>query len=429
MNIFKNKLLWLAPIVAIILFLIFSIAFYPAFNPKPQDIPIAIVNHDKGTDIQGKNINIGKQLEDKLLNSDKDTVKWIQVDDEDDLKQGMKDQKYFGAAIIEKDFSQHAMSKTQQVVMTAKKQEMEDKVKSGEVPLAQAKQMQQKMAQAGSNNTEKPEQASFKTIVNQGAGTQASQIVSQVLNGMGDNVNQNITKQSLTTLEKQNVDVPAKDIQKLTQPVKVDTQQANKVGDHQAGGNGPFLMFMPVWMGSIVISVLLFFAFKTSNNIAIHHRLISALGQIAMTIVTALIGAFAYVYFMQEALGFDFNDANTTALFIAFAIMGFVGLILGTMTWLGMKSVPIFFILMFFSMQLVTLPQQMLPEFYQKYIVGWNPFAHYANSLKEILYLDGSIQLDSTMWMLIGFMIFGAVSALIAAALRKHSTKRTEVPS
>ena len=38
-------------------------------------------------------------------------------------------------------------------------------------------------------------------------------------------------------------------------------------------------------------------------------------------------------------------------------------------------------------MQLVTLPQQMLPEFYQKYIVGWNPFAHYANSLKEILYL------------------------------------------
>ena len=66
---------------------------YPAFNPKPQDIPIAIVNqYDKGTDIQGKNINIGKQLEDKLLNSDKDTVKWIQVDDEDDLKQGMKDQ-------------------------------------------------------------------------------------------------------------------------------------------------------------------------------------------------------------------------------------------------------------------------------------------------------------------------------------------------
>ncbi|MDN8820318.1 hypothetical protein Q0N24_13905, partial [Staphylococcus aureus] len=36
---------------------------------------------------------------------------------------------------------------------------------------------------------------------------------------------------------------------------------------------------------------------------------------------------------------------------------------------------------------------------------------------------------DTTMWMFIGFMIFGAISALIAAIIRKHSTKRTEVPS
>ncbi|WP_256327015.1 hypothetical protein [Staphylococcus sp. HMSC062A01] len=37
MNIFKSKLLWLAPIAAILLLLvIFSLAFYPAFNPKPK---------------------------------------------------------------------------------------------------------------------------------------------------------------------------------------------------------------------------------------------------------------------------------------------------------------------------------------------------------------------------------------------------------
>ncbi len=31
------------------------------------------------------------------------------------------------------------------------------------------------------------------------------------------------------------------------------------------------------------------------------------------------------------------------------------------------------------------------------------------------------------MWMFIGFMIFGAVSSLVSAIVRKHSTKRTEV--
>lgn len=43
--------------------------------------------------------------------------------------------------------------------------------------------------------------------------------------------------------------------------------------------------------------------------------------------------------------------------------------------------------------------------------------------------MNHHIELNSTMWMLIGFMIFGAVSSLLAAAIRKHSTKRTEVPS
>ncbi|MDW8552746.1 MULTISPECIES: ABC transporter permease [Staphylococcus] len=429
MNIFKSKLLWLAPIVAILIFVIFSIAFYPAFNPKPKDIPMAIVNQDKGTDIQGKNINIGKHLEDKLMDSNSGAVKWVQVDSEADIKKGMKDQKYYGAAIIEKDFSKHALSKTQNVVMYAKKQEMKDKVQSGEVPAEQAKKMQEKMTESGSDQKITTQKASFKTMVNDGGGTQISQMASQILEGMGDNVNQQITKQSLSILQKQDVDVKASDVQSLTHPVNVSSEKINKISSHQAGGNGPFLMFMPVWMGSILISVLLFFAFRTSNNIAIHHRIIASLGQIAMTIVTAFVGAFAYIYFMEVVLGFDFNNTNTTATFVALAIMGFVGLILGTMTWLGLKSIPIFFLLMFFSMQLVTLPKQMLPDFYQKYIVGWNPFAHYANSLREILYLHEGIQLDTTMWMFIGFMIFGAASTVIAAAIRKHSTKRTEVPS
>ncbi|MCI2933530.1 hypothetical protein FH179_02725 [Staphylococcus haemolyticus] len=62
MNIFKSKLLWLAPIAAILLLVIFSLAFYPAFNPKPKKLPIAVVNNDKGVDIQVNKVNIGKKL-------------------------------------------------------------------------------------------------------------------------------------------------------------------------------------------------------------------------------------------------------------------------------------------------------------------------------------------------------------------------------
>ncbi len=425
MNIFKNKLLWIAPIATMIILVIFSLAFYPAYNPKPKDLPIGILNEDKGTTIQDKNVNISKKLEDKLLDSDSNKIKWVKVDSEKDLEKDLKDQKIFGVAIIDKDFSKDAMSKTQKVVMDSKKEEMQQKVASGEIPPQVVQQMKQKMG----NQQVEVKQAKFKTIVSEGSSLQGSQIASAVLTGMGDNINAQITKQSLETLTSQNVKVNAADINGLTNPVKVDNEKLNKVKDHQAGGNAPFLMFMPIWIGSIVTSILLFFAFRTSNNIVVQHRIIASIGQMIFAVVAAFAGSFVYIYFMQGVQGFDFDHPNRIAIFVAFAILGFVGLILGVMVWLGMKSVPIFFILMFFSMQLVTLPKQMLPESYQKYVYDWNPFTHYATSVRELLYLNHHIELNSTMWMFIGFMIFGAVSSLVSAIVRKHSTKRTEVPS
>ncbi|HDI0953109.1 TPA: YhgE/Pip domain-containing protein [Staphylococcus aureus] len=425
MNIFKNKLLWIAPIATMIILVIFSLAFYPAYNPKPKDLPIGISNEDKGTTIQDKNVNIGKKLEDKLLDSDSNKIKWVKVDSEKDLEKDLKDQKIFGVAIIDKDFSKDAMSKTQKVVMDSKKEEMQQKVASGEIPPQVVQQMKQKMG----NQQVEVKQAKFKTIVSEGSSLQGSQIASAVLTGMGDNINAQITKQSLETLTSQNVKVNAADINGLTNPVKVDNEKLNKVKDHQAGGNAPFLMFMPIWIGSIVTSILLFFAFRTSNNIVVQHRIIASIGQMIFAVVAAFAGSFVYIYFMQGVQGFDFDHPNRVAIFVALAILGFVGLILGVMVWLGMKSIPIFFILMFFSMQLVTLPKQMLPESYQKYVYDWNPFTHYATSVRELLYLNHHIELNSTMWMFIGFMIFGAVSSLVSAIVRKHSTKRTEVPS
>ncbi|HDB5296384.1 TPA: YhgE/Pip domain-containing protein [Staphylococcus aureus] len=425
MNIFKNKLLWIAPIATMIILVIFSLAFYPAYNPKPKDLPIGILNEDKGTTIQDKNVNIGKKLEDKLLDSDSNKIKWVKVDSEKDLEKDLKDQKIFGVAIIDKDFSKDAMSKTQKVVMDSKKEEMQQKVASGEIPPQVVQQMKQKMG----NQQVEVKQAKFKTIVSEGSSLQGSQIASAVLTGMGDNINAQITKQSLETLTSQNVKVNAADINGLTNPVKVDNEKLNKVKEHQAGGNAPFLMFMPIWIGSIVTSILLFFAFRTSNNIVVQHRIIASIGQMIFAVVAAFAGSFVYIYFMQGVQGFDFDHPNRIAIFVALAILGFVGLILGVMVWLGMKSIPIFFILMFFSMQLVTLPKQMLPESYQKYVYDWNPFTHYATSVRELLYLNHHIELNSTMWMFIGFMIFGAVSSLVSAIVRKHSTKRTEVPS
>ncbi|MGH2257521.1 hypothetical protein ACQ1ZF_13540, partial [Enterococcus faecalis] len=89
----------------------------------------------------------------------------------------MKDQKIFGVAIIDKDFSKDAMSKTQKVVMDSKKEEMQQKVASGEIPPQVVQQMKQKMG----NQQVEVKQAKFKTIVSEGSSLQGSQIASAVL--------------------------------------------------------------------------------------------------------------------------------------------------------------------------------------------------------------------------------------------------------
>lgn len=104
MNIFKSKLLWLTPIAIILLLMLFAIAFYPAFNPKPKDMPIAIVNHDKGTSIQGKKMNIGDKLEDKLLDSDSKAIKWVKVDSEKDAKKAWKMKNIMALLFLKKIF-------------------------------------------------------------------------------------------------------------------------------------------------------------------------------------------------------------------------------------------------------------------------------------------------------------------------------------
>ncbi|MCJ0941146.1 YhgE/Pip domain-containing protein [Mammaliicoccus sciuri] len=431
MNIFKKKLFWMTPILVIVILLLLAIAFIPAYNPEPKSVPIAIVNQDKGTTMQDKDVNIGKTFADKIKdNKDlSDKVEWVDVDSKKDLKQGFKDNKYYGALILDENLSKDSMSKVQKTVQDAKIKEMQsqmkEKIESGQIPPEQAKKMQEQ------NKVEpvKVKQGQVEIIVNEGASMQGAQLANTMLTTIGDQLNTQISKQGIQTLDKMDVDVSASDIQGITNPIKVDKTNMNAVKSHQGNGNLPFLMFTPVWLASLVGSVVLFFSFRTSNNITIKDRIIASLGQLGGAIVTALIGGFGYIYFMIHVLDVTINEPTKIGLYISIAILAFISLILGFMTWLGVKAIPLFMVLLFFSMQLIMLPKQMLPQFYQDYMIGWNPFRHYAETLRGLLYLHHDIEFNSTMWMFIGFIIFGGVSAISAAILRKHSEKRTEVPS
>ncbi|TDM12485.1 YhgE/Pip domain-containing protein [Macrococcus bovicus] len=451
MKILKNKLFYIPLIAGALLIWIMSTAFYPAFNPKPKDLPIAIVNMDKGLEIQGKKMNIGETFTDKIKdNKDlNETVDFIDVKDKDALQAGFDNNEYYSAIVIPSHFTENATSAMRSEIQTAKKAEaktkaekaqaeLKAKVVSGEIPPQQAQKiaqdMQKKMQEMQKQNADllKPitvKKGQLEVIINQGASSQAATISDKMLSGMGDNINKMISQQAVTQLDKNNIKVAAADMDAVMNPVTVKHTTLNKIHEHQGNGMAGMLLFTPIWMGSLVTGVLLFFAFRTSGLITQGERLKATLMQTLMAAVAAIVSSVLGVWFITQVLDFYMPDITQTTIFIAISMFGFIMLILGVMAWLGMKAIPIFVLLLFFSMQMLTLPKQMLNEFYQKYVLTWNPFSFYADGLRELIYLNKDLTLNTPVLVMIGFACFGLASSLLAAAVRKHSTKRAEVPA
>ncbi|WP_165983142.1 YhgE/Pip domain-containing protein [Macrococcus brunensis] len=451
MKILKNKLYYIPLIVGTLLICIMSTAFYPAFNPKPKELPIAIVNMDEGLETQGKDMNIGDTFTDKIRNNKdlNETVDFINVKDKDALQKGFDNNEYYSAIVIPPHFTENATSAMRSEIQTAKKAEakakaenaqadLQAKVASGAIPPQQAQKivqdMQKKMKDMQKENANllKPiavKKGQLEVIINQGASSQAAAISDKMLSGMDDSINKIISQQAVAQLDKNNIKVVASDMDAIMNPVTVKHTTLNQIKDHQGNGMAGMLLFTPIWMGSLVTGVLLFFAFRTSGLVTQGERLKATFMQAIMAAIAAIVSSILGVWFITQVLGFYMPDITQTTMFIAISMFGFIMLILGVMAWLGMKAIPIFVLLLFFSMQMLTLPKQMLNEFYQKYVLTWNPFGFYADGLRELIYLHKDLTLNIPVLVMVGIACFGFASSLLAAALRKHSTKRAEVPT
>lgn len=109
-HIVRNKKL-LIPVIAVLLVpLLYSGMFLWAFwNPygSLKKLPVAVVNLDEGTTVDGKSLNIGKDF---VKNLKKDhNFKWKFVSNEKAMK-GLKNQEYYMAVRIPEDFSKNAAS-------------------------------------------------------------------------------------------------------------------------------------------------------------------------------------------------------------------------------------------------------------------------------------------------------------------------------
>jgi len=389
MNLLKQKQALLAPILVLVVVVIFSLTLASSVNPTPKNLPIAIVNEDEGITVPSKGeINLGKIMVSKIndvTNSQKESaVNWIQVSSEDKVRKGLDDKKYYAALILPKDLSQK-----QATLKTAN-----------------------------------PSPIEIKVLLNQGMNANASTMAGQILNNVVNQLSMNIRTEVLSELEKNNTLISAKQASVLASPILNKIENVNEIGTHTANGNAPVILITPLWMSSLIGAVIIFLGKKKTNMTTSVNKLKVILEQVALAIILAFVAGFG-ITLMADWIGFTIPNFIDTALYLTIAYFSFHILISAVMSWVGFGGVGLFALIFFFAGSIIGMAPELLPKFTHDWIYSWVPMRFGADGLREIFYFGKELSFSHSMVILVWIASVSTI-VLLASAFKQNKIQKEQ---
>lgn len=357
MKLFKSNLAIFSPIIVLAVVLIFGLTLIPSVKPTPKNLPIAFVNEDQGVVIpnQGK-MNMGKTIAETIQKTTKSTsgeeraVKFISVKSYQEAKEGLDNRDYYAALVIPKDFSQKQAS-----------------LRSPE-----------------------PTSPVIEIVVNQGINTIASTMAGTVLNGIVDQINNNVRTQLLAEFEEHGGTVTTKQAALLVSPITKKVTNVNEVGSNSMNGNAPISLFQPLWMASIAGAAIIFLSLSKLSSTTRMEKLTALIAQVFIGAVTALAAGFGLTW-MADAIGVHISQFGDTALFLSLACYSFFLMISAVLSWTGLKGIPIFVIILFFGAPLLAMAPEFMSSFYRDWIFSWLPIRFMVEGLRDLFFFNKSL--------------------------------------
>lgn len=319
---------------------IFDSTQIPIVNPKITDLPIAVVNQDKTDTTKAM---VEKLKENSQIN-DKVSIKWEEVSTKDEAVDKMNNGEYYGALVIPENY-------------------------------------EKSIASLATPNAKAPE---FSIIINQGKNsqlsTQVTQILSQIANKSGDAASLQIIKKA----EAANKPLPAKIVENLIKPVKVNVENINTTGDFSSA---PGVFFSPLWISSLIGSVLLL-ALGRKETYTAKGRLLDKLIRLGFIAVASVVIGFLSPNLVNWILGVSVENYTQTVWFLTIGAFAFMTLIFGTISWLGIVGAPLFVLMLFFGLPILSLAPEMLGSFYTQWVLPWLPMRMLYDGIKNILFFN-----------------------------------------
>ena len=97
--------------IVVILALVFYAYLAAVVSPKEnlEDLPIALINEDRGGELAGDNVKLGDRIVEKVTGPDSPaagTVEWARLGTRSQAKEGISNNEYYGAIVIPGDYTQ-----------------------------------------------------------------------------------------------------------------------------------------------------------------------------------------------------------------------------------------------------------------------------------------------------------------------------------
>ncbi|WP_249709651.1 YhgE/Pip domain-containing protein [Bacillus cereus] len=384
---FKNKLLLLSPVIALLVVFIFSLTLFPTVQPQPKNLPIAIVNEDQGVEIPNQpKMNMGQTIVDNMKKTSKleeePAVKWVEVKNKEAVQKGLNNQEYYAALVISKDFS----------------------------------------TKQASLRTPRPSSPEVEIFINQGMNTAASTMAGQMLNVIVDNMNNTVRAQLLDGVKAKGATLTTDQAARLVTPITKKVTNVNEIGKNSANGNAPISLFQPLWIASLASAAIIFMAIHKIPVGSRKENFVLKVKQIITGAVAAVVVGFGLTWIADGMVGLNISNFTDTALFLSITSFSFFLMISAVLSLVGLKGIGVFALLLFFGAPLLSLAPEMLSPFYQDWVYSWLPMRFMIEGLREIFFFGKGLSWSTPVIVLIWI---GAVSIVIilATALKRSVVK------
>lgn len=381
MGLFKQKLLWIGIVVVLLVLSIFGLAMMGSIvGAKPKELPVAIAVLDQPVKLpNGSTLAAGEMVKEKLLGNGQMPVRWIVETSEAAVREGLDEQKYYGALVLPADLS------------------------AGLLSLSSA--------------TPKP--ATVQILVNEGMSTPASTAVSQMLQQVMAGVGTGFSQQLLSMAGGNSPTIPVVAATAMLTPIQTQVQLVHPIGANQASGNAPGLLTQIIWIGSLVTAAFLFLAGGQAAAQGAGRFGIAASQLVSGVAVLGLVSGFT-VWMASGWYGVTLADAAAVWMFLWLIGAAFFLLQSALLNWIGLPAMALLVLLMFFSMPVLNMPVEFLPQATQDWLYSWSPLRIAASGLRNVLYYGGAQPLASN-GAILGWIAAGCGLVLLGSGLRPNA--------